>query len=1210
MLRTISKLSGILFIYLTFIFVSYSEGSHGENEPFLETLSAGGQHTCLLTEDKRVHCWGSGKSGQLGHKVNMSSDRPVIATNELGNFSLGLVKQISTGAYHTCVLKDNGTARCWGYGGHGRLGYGSHLSSNTPVTVVNPSGNGVFRQLQQISAGDHHACVVRQNGNVYCWGLGEDGQLGHGHIENTPIPVVVVGTSGNGTLDGVTSVSAGTDHTCALQNHQVYCWGSGLSGQLGQSTGLSYPTAIYGSDGVLSEVKQIQSGNAYSCALKFSGEVLCWGNGSHGRLGHGNNVNLNSPTNVLNPDGLGALQHIEQISLGSSHACALQESGEALCWGMGLDGRLGNAQNHNSNLPVKVVSSNGKPINQINQINAGESHTCISREDRVQCWGNGEHGRLGNGDNQSSYTPVNIVEVSKKKAKHYHDPLIEKLSSGGEHTCVVRDNGEALCWGRGSYGRLGSGLSNQSAPTEVINLKPDLSLKDSQISAGNEHTCVVRNKQALCWGRGSYGRLGSGNFKDSSIPVAVVNANSLGELNDVKQIRTGDYHTCALGYNGEVLCWGYGGNGQLGQGNYTNTNTPQTVVDINGLGALSGIKQINLGGDHSCALKIDGRILCWGNGTDGQLGHGSNEKSNIPVEVRSKEGEVLMGFEQVSSGENHTCALKYNGEVLCWGKGSDGRLGNADSGNKSSNNPVQAIASGAEQVGVGKYHSCALMGNGKVYCWGRGNNGQLGNNSYRSSNIPKVVKGMNGKGVLSGITQISGGRFHTCALSQNSKIFCWGNGENGRLGNGSYQESKIPTLVVTRNSGTIPFKREKKNNNKKISVGDNYACAIKSNKQILCWGYRTLGQLGDGKNSKSRTPVVVVNANGSGPLTQMKQISSGPSHTCATKVRGGVLCWGSGQDGQLGHGEYEDSNIPVFVKNLDGIKDLRGTQQVSAGYEHACALKNNRTVLCWGRGSSGTLGNGTKETSSIPVRVVGTENKGLLNKIIQISAGDWHTCAVNNQGEVFCWGFGNYGILGNNKTKNSSFPVRVNTVGGMNKNVEQVNSGGSHSCALTYDGHVFCWGKGTYGQLGDGLNRGGSLRISAIPIAVVDVSGDKKLNNIEQISLGFEHSCAMKRSGQAFCWGGGTYGQLGDGHFTYVQTRPVAITNMKGNLALKNVKEIASGEAHSCTLQDNGKVLCWGSGEGGQLGNKNSGDVSTPQYVLDSTESNAPLDLN
>ena len=1204
----------ISIIYITFSFISYSKGASIESDNYHKKLSAGGEHTCILNDDSGVHCWGSGKSGQLGHKVNMSSDRPVVVISMSSYRPLRGVKQLSTGAYHNCVLKNNGVARCWGYGGHGQLGHGNNLSSNIPVAVMSPNNQSPLSQLQQISAGDHHTCAINDSGNVYCWGQGDRGQLGHGQMESTHTPVAVMNINGVGTLSGVASISSGAHHTCALKDNHVYCWGSGLSGQLGysQSTDSSYPIAIEGNNGILNEVKQVQSGHSYSCALTFSGEVLCWGRGSHGQLGHGSNADSSRPVNVLSPDGNDTLQHIKEISLGNSHACALTEDHEVRCWGDGKNGRLGNGRSQNLNIPVKVVSAKGNPITDINQISAGRSHTCALKNDQINCWGKGSYGRLGNGDNKNSYIPTGVVEVSPKKTQHYHHSLIEKLSAGNEHTCVVQDIGDVLCWGKGSYGRLGNGSSDRNTPIKVMSIianyiAPDKSI---QVSAGGEHTCAVRDNQAFCWGRGNHGQLGTGdNLNHSLIPIAVVSPTSQEKLNNIHQISTGDQHTCVLNNDREVLCWGYGGNGQLGQGSYTNTNIPHPVVNTNGLGVLDNIEQISLGGDHSCALKVDGRILCWGKGLKGQLGHGSNEKSNIPVLITSSDGETLVGFEQVSSGDSHTCALKYNGEVLCWGKGGDGRLGNADSANQNSNTPVQAIANDVEQIDVGKYHSCALMGDGTVFCWGLGSHGQLGHNSYKSSNIPQIVKDMNGQRFLRDIKQISGGGIHTCALKLNGKIFCWGNGDNGQLGNNLNSASKRPTLVVARSGAITPFKRGEARVSEKISVGNSYACAVKENKTVLCWGYGGNGQLGNGQNSQSRTSVVVLNHTGNGPLTEIKQISSGPDHTCGVKKSSKVLCWGEGDSGQLGNGEYDNSNIPVFVRNIDGVGDLRGVQQVSTGYEHTCALKKNRTVLCWGGGSSGKLGNGAKNSSSLPVLVTDVDKNGLLRNIQQISTGDWHTCAVDDKGQVFCWGYGGYGVLGDLKSKSSSFPVAVFNVAKTKNNVEQVSAGSSHNCVLTYDGNVFCWGLGTYGQLGNGEGNG-KLTISRIPVAVLNTSGKGMLKDIEQIKLGNYHSCAINRSGRGFCWGTGSYGELGNGGFPYTQSRPTAIRNQNGTSPLESIKEIAAGSYHTCSLQDNGKSFCWGDGEFGQLGNNQYGDANTPRPVLESNQSNIPLDLN
>ena len=258
-------------------------------------------------------------------------------------------------------------------------------------------------------------------------------------------------------------------------------------------------------------------------------------------------------------------------------------------------------------------------------------------------------------------------------------------------------------------------------------------------------------------------------------------------------------------------------------------------------------------------------------------------------------------------------------------------------------------------------------------------------------------------------------------------------------------------------------------------------------------------------------------------------------------------------------------------------------------------------VVCWGKGGSGRLGHGAVSDSSLPVGVKGLSAAARLSSIVQVSSGESYTCALARGGTVACWGKGNYGQLGNNATADSNVPVSVikaQSVTELLDNIAQISMGWDHSCALTRGSEVKCWGhNGDAGKLG---NR--STSNTSYPVSVLaGETGSNLLTNIIQISSGWTHSCAVVSNGQAKCWGGGNRGQLGNDKQDNLRY-PVDV--MLGGVPLSDITELSTGESHTCAISAKNQVQCWGRGDTGELGNNaNISGSSTPLTVVAGNES-------
>jgi alpha-tubulin suppressor-like RCC1 family protein len=377
-----------------------------------------------------------------------------------------------------------------------------------------------------------------------------------------------------------------------------------------------------------------------------------------------------------------------------------------------------------------------------------------------------------------------------------------------------------------------------------------------------------------------------------------------------------------------------------------------------------------------------------------------------------------------------------------------------------------------------------------------------------------------------------------CVVLTSSEVDCWGSGLAGQLGDGAYEDSTMPMAVVGADgTGTL--------SGAKSLVSDRVGyCALLSSGGLDCWGGDVKGAVGAGTNNGSDIPVAVMGVGGSGTLNGVASVSAGAGTYCAVLTSGGLVCWGNGTYGILGDGTTSNSDSPVTVQGVGGTGALTGVKSVtitggSVGFSasSACAVLTSGGVDCWGRNLVGSLGNGTLTDSLVPVAVQGVRGTGTLSGVTSVVgefAGSY--CAVLTAGGVDCWGENGGGQLGNGglpgpypcaETACWTTPVAVLGVHGAGtlSGVANLAGGPGSYCALLTAGGVDCWGGGAYGELGDGTNGA-----SAVPVAVAAVAGTGTLSGVSSMGTDFGGSyCAVLTSTSVDCWGDNRVGGLGDG---------------------------------------------------------------------------------
>lgn len=698
---------------------------------------------------------------------------------------------------------------------------------------------------------------------------------------------------------------------------------------------------------------------------------------------------------------------VAEVRAGGNFTCARLQDGTIRCWGANTTGQLGQGGGlTNSDFPVQVQG-----ITTAIQLAVGVDHACALLQDTtVRCWGSNSSGQLGNGTTLNALVPVAVSGLTG----------VAQLSLGWVHTCAAMQDGTARCWGASTRGRLGIGSVGSSVvltPTLVSGLVGVV-----QISAGVTHTCAVRQgHNVYCWGSNDWGELGLGSTTDQFVPALVSSASGASQI--ATSTRSGN--TCARFLDGSVRCWGRNNFGQVGDGTtMTNVLVPTAVSGI------SSATQVEVGLEFACATLQDGTVRCWGNNSvEGRLNEPTVSASPTPLVVPR-----VTGAQQLTLGSLHACVRSQDSEVRCWGAGSAGQLGT----NSLSPLRVEGLFSAQQvaatrQVAAGSGSTCALRADGTVACWGSVLGFQVQPTLPTRSDVPTTVPSLSSVVELVIFGNQSFGAT-ACARLSDATVRCWGSGANGELGDGLRRHSLTP-VAVSNLTGVS-----------KLSKGPGrHVCAMQA-QGLRCWGDNATGQLCNGSTTLVAQP---------GPITSgtFLDVAAGGNHTCAVQSNGQVVCCGSNTSAQLGNGP------PSFgsTTQLTAVPGLDSAFTVVSGRLHSCAALRDGTVHCWGSNNQGQLGTTPGGTPSAPVRVAG------VGSTVALAAGDQHTCALLTDGRVSCWGLNQYGQLGAPSVAGqvSSTPVLVPGLHG----VVELSAGDSHTCARLETGELRCWGRNNQGQL-------------------------------------------------------------------------------------------------------------------------------------------------
>lgn len=354
------------------------------------------------------------------------------------------------------------------------------------------------------------------------------------------------------------------------------------------------------------------------------------------------------------------------------------------------------------------------------------------------------------------------------------------------------------------------------------------------------------------------------------------------------------------------------------------------------------------GDTHTCLRKTSGSLWCWGDNRFGQLGTGDKQQRLTPTRIDVGQQAVTKVYLPPGDGELSTdravftCVIATDGTMWCWGDNRFGQLGLGDTDARAMPTRVEALGATVAKAGNGAGHTCALTIDGSLWCWGRSSNGQLGTDGGTSTTPVKVVGPTFDRIFL-------GGR-HTCGQSNMSELWCWGANEKGQLGLGDRQDRPAPVKLAPLAQGVT-----------RASAGAAHSCLLTSDGLTWCFGDNELGQLGiaDGGSRLAPAPL------GGSPALHVSQVDTGDAHSCALELDGSLWCWGNNRFGQLGLGDTEPRLVPARVDALGN-----DVSSAYAGGAHTCAVKTDGSVWCWGNNQYGQLGTGDSSQRLVPTRVM------------------------------------------------------------------------------------------------------------------------------------------------------------------------------------------------------------------------------------------------
>lgn len=979
---------------------------------------------------------------------------------------------LAIGRDDTCAIYARGLLRCWGRnldGVHGMGDAAGKMRSSPPLGYINP---GIGRSVLSAAIGASHICAILDDNSLKCWGDSGSGQLGYNATTRLTAPAAAAVAVGAGR--SVTVVAAGSAHTCVvLDNGGVKCWGDNDFGQLGYGDTISrsLPPDATVDLGPGRSAKDLALTDLTTCAILDDGSVKCWGLNSYGQLGVGDKVPRTAPPiETLN---FGAGLTVSKLSNGGRWSfCAILSDGSVKCWGYNAFGQLGDGTVAGRMVPTAVNASVGFPL----QLALGPYHTCARYTGGiVKCWGSLTEGELGLGLSATPSTKCSDG-VSTPSEVCTAAGGVWNSSSGFSDCSNGIDNSAAACTAGGGTWAHCSDFTKDIAGlcTGSLTWNPSLYNYCTKPNSSSAALCT-----SMGGSKGSHGYCSGISFFTKAACLAAGHSWNVATLpgkavdfgagRTALAVRSGSSGrlSCALLDDFSVKCWGDNTYGQLGYGDAEMYMQFSDPLDF-GLG--NTVQKLVMGSSSSCALLADGSVKCWGQGNSGRLGTGSEMNLRTPPSSAIALGGAAI---DISLFANHACAVLSDGTVSCWGVGTNGALGNGLTSSIASPVNVGGLAGSAVAVATSRGHSCALLTDGKVQCWGSMINGNLGFGGTAGAST-YCSDGMTAQASCTTPLVYSGNLFGDCSngiSTRQAVCLAASDGAWGSCSNGiSVTELACTSAGNAWNSSLYSYCTH--------SNGTTTSSVFCANTGGV------LGAYGYCSNASYRTKSSCFAAGATwhvytraGPAIDFagvaaKAIVALNTSTCAHLVNDTVRCWGKNDYGLIGVGDATATIYPSPAQAIDF--GGRSVKKLTAGMHSACAILDDDSLRCWGSNDDNQLGYLDSKDNVTAPKPVSADFGSRTVMTASMGGGENNAkCILAGDDKLYC--MGSLGInFTNYPFESTAFVARMRMdtpidLGTISKPVGVALAAKPTTICVTFaDGTVRCAGNNGFGQLGVG----------------------------------------------------------------------------------------------------------------------------------------------
>ena len=1175
-------------------------------------ISSGLSHNMALTKDGKVYVWGLNNYGQLGQGTTTNSNVAILLENEFGTGEVNNIIDISAGRWHSTVLTKNGDVYQCGINNYGQLGDNTVISKTNLVKVKE------IYNIFQVSAAQYYTAMLRGDGTVWSVGQNYYGNLGTNTVNTASgaasqglyIPRQAMNNTQNAPLKDITQIATGGWHTVALTSKkQVYTWGYGVDGQLGQNNSSNYsrPMLLLGEAGAtegITNIRKIGASERSTFVITNTNEVYATGENNNYQLSQNSNeADLKVLTKLYDGTGENNIDNIANViqsSANTYNTAVIQKDGSVWVSGKGNKGQVGNDYYTDAMVYTRMGNSSIEIENIEEVIAVGQSKQLAPKvqvgfnvyEDETDTLGqvtytsqnpeivsvnaNGEITALKQGSSRITiYDSTNrLSKLVQVNVTRDTDDKVYAEISGKVHGILLRTDGSVVTWGNNTYGQLGIGNTNKT--TEYVEVFKN-GIKS--VSRGESHSAAVTDDgKVLTWGLNNYGQLGNGNNSNQSSPVYMVDGAG-NQITDAIKVGCGNHFTVVLRKDGSVWACGRNDYGLVGDNTRTNRNVATRVKDTTGAGYLKDVADISVSDINVAVLTHTKDVYVWGYNYQGQLGNGTTNRGSgaSTQSVALPRKANISDVDKVIVNSRHLMAIKADGTVWSWGYNGYGQLGIGTSSTSSSSGsycrttPVQVklnastFLTNVSDIGMTNYTTYVLLKDGSIYSFGYNGNGTKGDNTTGSTGngYATLLKDRYGEPFSKKISRLENNNHSTTNffICEDGTILGHGQQDGGRLMNVRTGNQLTPMELhpdyIELNKRAISLKQ-----------GENFNLTASVKENLNAYnGHIKLGTL---SWQSFDTNIATVDNNGNitalglGETTITVKSSNGYQAQCIVSV-------------------VQNHENAVAVPN------------VTQGINFTAVLKADGTVWTCGLNNEGQLGDGTTYSRSQLVQVKISNNQYLTN-ITKLYAGGKHVLALSKTGEVYAWGSNSYGQLGDGTTVKSVYAKKVldESANAPIDNIIGIASGIYSSYVLKANGSVYGFGWNERGQLGLGNNINKTL-----PTAVVEGQ------NIVNIQSGDSELFMQKGDGTLLSVGYNLEGELGQNMTTNTASNNKGrsinllgyVINSDRNAILRNVVKVVGGGHQFIALTEDNQAYTWGYNAYGQLGTGNTSNYSYPVKV-------------